>query len=389
MTGRALGLVVGAALGLSLLAMGGLLTLAGAATACARPIPPPTAEPTAEPTEEPTAESSVSEPPAGRASTQGLSAASAASGRDLPDMADGADVLDRYDEEQLRHAGLIVAVGVGRGIPERGWVVAVATAMQESSLRNLPHLGARNDHDSLGLFQQRPSQGWGSTGQLQDPHYATGAFYDALLRVPGWQDLELTEAAQAVQRSAHPDAYGRWEADATALVAVVTGGYGQCVGGDGMSVDAVALPPGYTLPAGAPPGVRAAVAWALAQLGSPYSYGGDCTAAHSGDPARQCDCSSLVQQAYAHAGVTLPRTTEHQQHTGTPVPRGDLSPGDLVFIPGGNGTPTDPGHVGLYIGDGLVLHAPHTGDVVKLTPLTAWEPEISTIRRVIPVPATG
>ena len=81
-----------------------------------------------------------------------------------------------------------------------GWVVAVATAMQESGLRNLGHLGDRNDHDSLGLFQLRPSQGWGTPAQALNPTYAATAFYVTLLRVPGWESMPLTEAAQAVQR---------------------------------------------------------------------------------------------------------------------------------------------------------------------------------------------
>src|SRR5690606_9071054 len=104
------------------------------------------------------------------------------------------------------------------GVPPRGRVIAVATAMQESSLRNLGHLGERNDHDSLGLFQQRPSQGWGTPKQVTDPIYATNKFYDKLLSISDWQDMPLTRAAQAVQVSAYPDAYAKWESDATVLV---------------------------------------------------------------------------------------------------------------------------------------------------------------------------
>lgn len=98
-------------------------------------------------------------------------------------------------------------------------MIAIATAMQESSLRNLDH----GDRDSLGLYQQRPSQGWGSEDEVQDPVYAAGAFYDALLRVKGWKTLPLTEAAQKVQRSGYPEAYAKWEGDAMAL-AVQLGG---------------------------------------------------------------------------------------------------------------------------------------------------------------------
>ena len=102
-------------------------------------------------------------------------------------------------------------------MPERGGIVALATAMQESSLRNLGHLGAKNDHDSLGLFQQRPSMGWGTPAQVTDPVFAATAFYLALKRVRGWESMAITVAAQRVQRSAFPNAYAKWEGDATPL----------------------------------------------------------------------------------------------------------------------------------------------------------------------------
>ncbi|SCG79195.1 hypothetical protein GA0070213_1251, partial [Micromonospora humi] len=97
-------------------------------------------------------------------------------------------------------------------------VVSIATALQESKLENLGHLGDRNDHDSLGLFQQRPSSGWGSPEQITDPEYSTLAFLKGLKQVDGWQDMPLTKAAQTVQVSAYPDAYAQWEKQATDLV---------------------------------------------------------------------------------------------------------------------------------------------------------------------------
>jgi hypothetical protein len=123
-----------------------------------------------------------------------------------------------WDGTQRENATTIVQVGVALAVPERGLVVALATAMQESRLHNLGHLGARNDHDSLGLFQQRPSMGWGSVAQVTDPIYAATAFYLALQSVPGWESMAVTVAAQRVQRSAFPNAYAKWEADATSLV---------------------------------------------------------------------------------------------------------------------------------------------------------------------------
>jgi hypothetical protein len=123
-----------------------------------------------------------------------------------------------WDSTQRENAATIVQVGVALSIPERGEVVALATAMQESKLYNLGHLGANNDHDSLGLFQQRPSMGWGTAAQVTDPVYAATAFYLALTRVSGWESMAVTVAAQRVQRSAFPYAYAQWETDATFLV---------------------------------------------------------------------------------------------------------------------------------------------------------------------------
>ena len=120
---------------------------------------------------------------------------------------------------QLQHASTINAVGLSRGIPERGRIIAIATAYQESTLRNLPN----GDRDSVGLFQQRPSQGWGTAQQIGDPVYASNKFYDALVQVARWQDLPLTEAAQAVQYSAFPNAYAQWESRATTLVRALSG----------------------------------------------------------------------------------------------------------------------------------------------------------------------
>ena len=103
------------------------------------------------------------------------------------------------------------------GVPARGEIVALAAAMQESQLYNLGDLGAYNDHDSLGLFQQRPSMGWGTGAQVTDPVFAATAFYLALQSVPQWQSMSVTVAAQSVQRSGYPNAYAQWESDATAL----------------------------------------------------------------------------------------------------------------------------------------------------------------------------
>jgi hypothetical protein len=115
--------------------------------------------------------------------------------------------------EQMANAATITAVGIRRGVPERAVTIALATAFQESHLYNL----SGGDRDSVGLFQQRPSQGWGTEAEVSDPRYAAGKFYNALLQVKGWKSMSVTNAAQAVQRSAHPTAYQKW-ADESAIL---------------------------------------------------------------------------------------------------------------------------------------------------------------------------
>jgi hypothetical protein len=122
-----------------------------------------------------------------------------------------------WSGEQLANAATIVDVGERLNVAPYGWVIAVATAMQESGLRNLDF----GDRDSLGLFQQRPSQGWGTPAQILDPTYAATKFYEKLISIAGWQQLPLTVAAQRVQVSAYPDAYAKWERDAQAIVAMI------------------------------------------------------------------------------------------------------------------------------------------------------------------------
>ena len=134
---------------------------------------------------------------------------------------------------QMNNAYAIVQAGRAMGMPHRGLVIAVATAMQESTLLNrasdvlpesynYPHQGTGADHDSVGLFQQRPSSGWGSVPNLMRPSYAARQFYLALRNVPGWQNMSLTFAAQAVQVSAYPYAYAQHEGRANAVVAALT-----------------------------------------------------------------------------------------------------------------------------------------------------------------------
>ncbi|MEU9155748.1 C40 family peptidase [Streptomyces sp. NPDC048417] len=308
--------------------------------------------------------------------------------------------------EQIPNAKTIQAAGVAMNIPVRGQVVALATALQESGLRNLTY----GDRDSLGLFQQRPSQGWGTANEILDPVHASTMFYEALEKVSGWQSLSVTQAAQAVQRSGFPEAYAKWEPLATALRQAIepllskaggtspgpspsgSGGTGSsptstaggCTsGGDGTDFGIIppgALPAGYKIPADAAPKVQTAIRWALGQLDTPYQWGGSCTDSHGLDPMGRCDCSSLMQQSYKAAGVTLTRTTYTQVKEGKPVSVDALQPGDLVFT---EGTTEVPEHVGMVVGQGLIVNAPHTGDVVRLATLASWKPQILAARRVV------
>ncbi|MER8047011.1 hypothetical protein [Streptomyces sp. NPDC094032] len=128
---------------------------------------------------------------------------------------------NRYEftPEQASNAATIAAVGTTRGMPERAVTIALATALQESALYNIEH----GDRDSLGLFQQRPSMGWGTPAQILDPVYSSGKFYEGLEKVPGYSRLPLTVAAQKVQRSGFPQAYAKHEPDAALLSAALTG----------------------------------------------------------------------------------------------------------------------------------------------------------------------
>ncbi|MFE9200848.1 hypothetical protein [Micromonospora sp. NPDC007230] len=140
-------------------------------------------------------------------------------GKLVPHGVQGAQSKITLNDEQTANAKAIIAATKKAGLPERAAVISIATSLQESKLENLGHLGDKNDHDSLGLFQQRPSSGWGTPEQITNPEYATLAFEKGLKQIDGWQDMPLTKAAQTVQVSAYPDAYAQWEQQAADLVA--------------------------------------------------------------------------------------------------------------------------------------------------------------------------
>jgi cell wall-associated NlpC family hydrolase len=281
---------------------------------------------------------------------------------------------DKLSSAQLGNAQIIAQVGVSMDVPMPGETIAIATALQESDLQNLDY----GDRDSLGLFQQRPSQGWGTPAQILTPSYAAKQFYTQLLQVPGWRSMPTTDAAQAVQRSAFPDAYAKWQDEAQALAEEFTGN-AVCTpadSGDSTVAAAAVNAAGYHIPAGTPAPIVSVITFALAQLGKPYVYGAE--------GPNGWDCSGLVQGAYLHIGVKLPRTTFDQVNVGSPVYNtSQLRPGDLLFIPGSDGTPEAPGHVGIYLGDNLLIQAPQTGTVVKISPLPQWRGSIVAMRRIV------
>ncbi|WP_420036049.1 C40 family peptidase [Streptomyces sp. cg28] len=326
--------------------------------------------------------------------------------REVSKLLDGASGKDIHIQgldlpaEQIPNAQTIVATGISLHVPKKGQIIAIATAMQESRLRNL----GSGDRDSLGLFQQRPSQGWGTAQQIRDPVHASEQFYQHLLKVNGWQQMKVAQAAQAVQRSGYPDAYAQWEDLATALQTAIAKTFpngdkaepakdstddkdtasasaGCAPDQDGTSFGRIpegSVPKGYAIPKDADPKARRAIEWAMHQLGTQYQWGGSCTDPHGPDPMGRCDCSSLMQQAYAHAGVHLTRTTYTQVNEGKAVSAKTLRPGDLIFS---RGTAARPEHVGMYMGEGLVIEAPRTSKPVRITPIKDWD--ILAVRRVL------
>ena len=134
-------------------------------------------------------------------------------------VASGLGTSHRYETDQTANAALIGAIAVDRGLPPRAASIALATAYQESKLRNIDY----GDRDSLGLFQQRPSQGWGTEEQIMDPVHATNAFYDGLVKLDGYETMNINDAAQTVQRSGHPEAYADHETEGRIYASTFTG----------------------------------------------------------------------------------------------------------------------------------------------------------------------
>ena len=306
----------------------------------------------------------------------------------------------RLTAEQLANAQTIVSTVASMGQTSHAATVALATAYQESRLNNL---AANLGHDSEGLFQQRLSVY--TAAVALDPVKATAAFVTRLLAVPNWQTVPLTQAAQAVQNSDTPDVYAIWQPLAQSLAGqlwpaafaaadgrvalassaaptTVSVPLAACVdrgGAGGSNVAGITVVPAGLVIDGSP-AANTAVRFALAQLGKPYVFGA------AGPDAY--DCSGLVMVAWAQAGVALPHYTVSQLSIGTPEPT-DLSQavaGDLVFIPGSDGTASAPGHVGMVIGRvGAVMYviqAPMTGLAVEVSDAANWAGQVVDVRHI-------
>jgi len=275
---------------------------------------------------------------------------------------------------QLAVAGAYISVGKQLGIPRDGQIIAIMMALQESGLRVLananvpsslsyPHDGVGSDHDSLGSAQQRPAAGWGSVEQLMDPNYNVRAFYGGpsgpnqgsprgLLDVPSWQNMSKGSAAQAVQVSAFPELYARWEPEATAIVDALAGGIAPAVCDDPETFTAASPDPANLSQIR-----RDILRFAREGVGGTYVWGGTAFKAW--------DCSGYVQWIYRQVGINLPRTEQWTAGTRTGMPQ----PGDLV-VQNVDG-PNHWGHVGIYAGDGMMWSALNPAVGTLLHPI-AW-----------------
>jgi len=308
------------------------------------------------------------------------------------------------DDTQLTRAATIIDVGTGiKGVGQDGIIVALMAALTESSLRLLfnktavpasaayPNDGDGGDHDSLGLFQMRPSTGWGTVTDLMDAEYEAAAFYGGprgpnhssprgLLDIADWQALPKGTAAQAVEVSAFPDRYAAYEPVATAILDALAASMSSSScdnNGDGPG-SAVPLAPGFA---------GALIAAAQRQIGKPYVWGGG---TYSGPSGRGSDgrgpgfdCSGLVLYAAYQAtngSLRLPHYSGAQITFGRGIAWDAKQPGDLIFFthPGSSA----PHHVAIYVGGDRILQAPHTGDDVRFGTVGEFTGETMTVRRL-------
>lgn len=300
------------------------------------------------------------------------------------------------NRQRLTRAAVIIATGKNGRIPARGQLIAIMTALTESTLRvlsntsaypesgNIPNDGDGGDHDSVGLFQQRPAAGWGTVANLMDPGWSSLAFYGGptgpnhgsprgLLDIDGWASMDPGAAAQAVQVSAYPERYAVNQPVAEKVLATLSG--------ISLSSELACAPPEGEVPPNLPPGFAGDfIKEAASQLGKPYVWGGG---NFEGPTGGGFDCSGLVlYAAYQASGgrIRLPHYTGDQIRLGQGISWADRSPGDLIFFSylGASG----PHHVAIYLGGDRILQAPRTGDVVRYGTIGEFAGEVMTVHRL-------
>lgn len=277
---------------------------------------------------------------------------------------------------QIAVAQGYISVGKQLGVPREAMVIAIMMSLQESTLRMLanasvpasfqyPHDGVGSDHDSVGSAQQRPAAGWGTVAELMDVTYNARAFYGGpsgpnqgsprgLLDVPGWSAMSKGQAAQAVQVSAFPELYARWEPQATAIVDLLQGvtTVPTCSVGESGISDPVSAE-------GLSQIRQDILRFTQMGVGGAYVWGGTAFKAW--------DCSGFVQWIYRQAGIELPRVEQWRVGRMTDSPQiGDL----VVQNPQG---PYNWGHVGIYAGNGMMYSALNPSAGTLLHPI-AWNP---------------
>jgi len=274
---------------------------------------------------------------------------------------------------QVAVARDFISVGQQMGVPRDGRIIAIMMSLQESGLRvlantnvpaslNFPHDGVGSDHDSLGTAQQRRAAGWGSVEQLMDPVFNARAFYGGpsgpnhgsprgLLDLRGWPSMDKDQAAQAVQVSAFPELYARWEPEATAIVDALDGGTSP------VACSAIPNAAGApSTPANLSQIRKDILRFTQEGVGGTYVWGGTAFKAW--------DCSGYVQWIYRQAGINLPRVEQWLVGVRTDSPQ----PGDLV-VQNAQG-PNNWGHVGIYAGDGMMWSALNPAAGTLLHPIS-------------------
>ncbi len=294
-------------------------------------------------------------------------------------------------EHKMAHAQIIVQTGLQMQppVPEKGLIIALITALVEDQFENKNG----GDRDSLGLFQQRPSQGWGTPEQIMDPVYSSTKFYEGLLALPNWQSMGHGEAAQKVQRSAHPDRYERVLATGAGLVQSILPALQsgqtvlvsnpdnpQCAQYAGGGGDPSDCPPDSAIPSGSyrvsisanelcvksvqqarTPEAGRAIIWAFHHLGIPYGRpDGKCATNTTRTGPSHYDCSGFVTSAYKDTGTDLggnPTTALMRAGNwrATKISESAARPGDL-YLP-------STGHVVMLLADGNIIHTSKCGDV--------------------------